>query len=414
MNPLPILSAIQNLIEVSDFPCQSPDATQSDTELASDANATPFGVQASIIISVENTQLLFLVDKKKILRGTLNLTVFGMTLEVDTGDSSGTLLLSTEPVLLCAGRTTHKKRFKPMPFQPIADIDGVRLLITGTEEQIPPKGTLNTADPETTATLKLSVEFRTESLQFNASPSTIVCLLGTASTLNPFLDWVQGESASNQEDLEAKQKREAKQYMSFQRSHLRKLFSEIDVDGSGQISEDELETLVVNLLCTHDKQKQCTFLRRTKKEISRERDYLLSIMDTNRTNEIAFQELDNAFFRLANKIDDVNLIPDIKDDAYPYNNDFSHEDSFLSGPVMRQIVYYEDLREFAGTSEMYRITSHVSSENSLAFPAPAMWPNGEGIQHFWDLYSEGTGCTRHSLNGQDMATVQRKLVRILR
>ena len=92
---------------------------------------------------------------------------------------------------------------------------------------------------------------------------------------------------------------------------------------------------------------------------------------------------------------------------------FDRIDSFLSAALMRTIVYFDDMREYASVAEVYRITGQAGLEQSSSFPAPSLWRKGEGIELFWDLYCAETGCSRNSLNGQSAVLVQRKLVRVL-
>ena len=124
--------------------------------------------------------------------------------------------------------------------------------------------------------------------------------------------------------------------------------------------------------------------------------------------------MDHVFFKMVNKIDDRNLIPqvDTKGGALDHQM-FEKSDCFLSAFSMRQLVYFDDLREYSAMSEVYRITGYSRVENS-SFPAPSLWLQGKGIDLFWDVYTSETGCTRRSLNGHDVWTVQRKLVRSLR
>jgi len=86
-------------------------------------------------------------------------------------------------------------------------------------------------------------------------------------------------------------------------------------------------------------------------------------------------------------------------------NEFSYSDQ-LSG-----IVYFDDLREYASPDEVFRITGTLG--NGGCFPPPPLWRNGSGIGLFWELYEKECGCQKLSLNSQDPAQVQRKLVRIL-
>lgn len=265
----------------------------------------------------------------------------------------------------------------------------------------------------------VDIELGTGSFVLSTSPSTIVSIFGIASSLDPFLKWVSGDQKLRDEErarLEAKKKLDEEQHARFQRDVLRKIFLEIDVDGSGSLSEDELRRVVVMLLDKYNTRGSgggCIADQPTMEEIKRETDYLLTIMDQNRSNEITFQELDNAFFRLVNAIDDNNLIPTIRDDIDCFNEHWTFIDSFLSGPSMRKLIYFDDLREFSSLSEVYRITGEGSLENTSYFPAPSLWRQGEGIELFWELYTSSTGCSRNSLNGQNIASVQRKLVRSL-
>jgi len=435
LNPLPLLSAIQNLIELSDLPFQSQDVTMSDLNQyndeeakddgASDVGVTALGIQASIIVSVENTQLLFLVDRKKVPRGILSLNVYGINIEFESGGFSGKLALLAGPIVLRAGQIAQDQSSSHdgkmccllMPFQPIADVDGANFLVLGKEA----KGTPNQSIAETTTSLRLDIKLGTESLFFNTSPSTIVAMFGVVSSLDPFLDWAQGEEPTTEEErlrLQTQKNLDAEEHVKFQREVLIRIFHEIDDDDSGALSEEELESVVLKLFDENNKhvgegnQKANNAERPTIDELKRERDYLLSIMDPHRSNEISFQEMDNAFFRLANNIDDNNLIPEIANPAETlYNDHFQNTDSFLSGPKMRSIVYFDDLREYSSLKEVYRITGLEGLENSSRFPAPSLWRQGKGIELFWDLYTSETGCSNHSLNGQSMNLVQRKLVR---
>ncbi|KAL7543622.1 LOW QUALITY PROTEIN: hypothetical protein ACHAXR_013206 [Thalassiosira sp. AJA248-18] len=469
VNPLPLLSAIQvsiidvlkiilvdqikeeltnaylfqqNLIELSDLPFQSPDEMSSDPDdfmddecMANEASVTPLGVHANITFNVENTQLFFLVDRKKISRGILVLNVNGINIKFESGGMSGKLSILTEPVVLCAGQIASSQFSGGgkidnvlMPFQPIVDIDGAKLIALGEEDQMSMKRISDRSDPEPTTTLRLNIDLGTESFFFNASPSTIVALFETVSSLEPFSDFLQGEQKAREDErirLEIQKKTESEQDVKFQREVLARIFKDIDVDGSGELSEDELERVVLKLFEQNsihgfgksedeENQKLPCAERPTTSEVKRERDYLLSIIDQNRTNEITYQEMDNAFFKLANNIDDNNLIPAIKDGPTRlYSDQFKYCDSFLSGPWLRKLVYFDDLKEYSSLNEVYRITGHGGLENSSSFPAPSLWRQGQGIELFWELYTRETGCSHRSLKGQSMSLVQRKLVRAL-
>ncbi|KAL7554677.1 hypothetical protein ACHAWF_018946 [Thalassiosira exigua] len=429
INPLPILSAIADLIELVDLP-YSPDGVLSDGKdfnyeddrhSTTDDCVTPFGTRANVSINVENTKLLFLVDRVKVNRGILHFDLFGFNVEFESGGMSGKCELTAEPAILCAGQISHQLSSQDgtidcplMPHQPIIDLDGAEVTILGEEDL---SGTHGEFKEVTTTPVRLCVKAEMESVLFNASPSTIVAVFGAVSSLGPFMDWLQGEQKAREEEqrrLEDQQKKAAEQHVKAQREVLLKIFKEIDVDSSGELSEDELNGVILQLF---DKSSDNVgggdnpVEKLTESELERERYYLLSIMDPNRSNEISFQELDTAFFKIANRIDDENLTPQIKDDNERAINDhYKRTDEFLSGPWLRQLIYFDNMREYSSMSEVYNITGQ-DPENDSTFLAPSLWR--QGSDSFWDLYTKETGCTRASLNGQCAYSVQRKLVRSL-
>jgi hypothetical protein len=427
VNPLPIISAIQNLIELSDIPFQPPDVKTTDLndeydDVDSkdgdvDESISVFGIQSNISISIENVQLIFLIDRKKVPRGILQLNVHGINVEFESGGLLGELSFSTEPLVLRAARMNALSSQNGfigttlMPYQPIVDVDGANVQLIGKESM---------------STVKLDIVIGSESLFFNTSPSTIVAVFGVVSSLDPFLDWDQGGHESKEEELkriEAQKKLESEHLIIKQREVVRRIFKEVDVDGSGTLSEDELELVILKIFDENNKEGKTTAKIPTPRELKRERRHLLATVDLNRTNEITFQELDDAFYRLVNGIDDNNVQssaikrigPKLLDgeDHEIYYDHWAKEDSFLSGPIIRKLVYYDDLREYASSSEVYRITGDVGLGSSSHFPPPSLWRQGEGINVFWDLYERETGCTRNSFDGQNILLVQRKLVRIL-
>lgn len=117
----------------------------------------------------------------------------------------------------------------------------------------------------------------------------------------------------------------------------------------------------------------------------------INIIDPNRTDEVSFAEVDAFLFKIANKIDDSNLIPEIEVTGVPYLKDFSKSNDFLSGTMLRKLVYFEDLREYTAMHEVYRLTGHVVIGSSSTFPAPSLWRQGQGVELFWQLYTSETG-----------------------
>ena len=176
------------------------------------------------------------------------------------------------------------------PFQPIVDVDGANLLLSATEST-------GTSDCKSTI-LRVNTKLDTESFFFNASPSTIVALFGIVSSLDPFLEWAKGEKDTREQErlrLETQNELEAEEYVKYQREVLLKIFKEVDVDGSGNLSEEELGSVVRKLFDENSRgakaNQNINLGRPTADELRRERDYLLSIIDANRTNEVSFEEV---------------------------------------------------------------------------------------------------------------------------
>ena len=95
-----------------------------------------------------------------------------------------------------------------------------------------------------------------------------------------------------------------------------------------------------------------------------------------------------------------------------YFDSISKSKYFLSGPTLRKLIKYDDLKEYTAMHHVFRITGHDDIEKKSVFPPLSTWSEG-GLDMFWNQYTSETGCRRDSLNGQDIKTVQRKLVRSL-
>ena len=391
VNPLPLLSAINVLIELSAIPFQSPEEGPSNQNKCNDDIAvTPLGT-ARMELCIEKTRLIFLIDRKKVPRGILALDIHGITTEFRSGGLTGELLISTEPIVLSAGQIAQSQMAQDakihcplMPFQPIMNVDGASLSALFKENQTQRTSTMEQSGIE--SAVKLSIELKTEFFFFNASPSTIVGMFGVVSSLDPVMDFLQGEQKAREAEqvtLEHQQKLEAEKNFRVQRDVLKRIFMDIDADQSGELSEDELESVVLKLFEENtqkgvggENQTLNVAERPTEKELKRERDHLLCVMDQNRTDELSFQEMDDAFFRLAYNIDDNHLVSEIKTSSH---NQYQQSDEFLSGPKLRNLIYYDDLKEYSSMSEVYRITGHDGLENSSRFPAPSLWRSGKQV-----------------------------------
>lgn len=423
VNPIPIISAIQILIDFSDLPFRPPDETPKDLHKGNEAPSTLI-----VNASIAKTSILFMTDRRQISRGIIDLEINEFTVKFRSIGMSGDLAISSVPIALHAGQIIHYPslsdndgiEWRIMPYKPIIVADGIHILTTthhstpaGKEKESRTKPDL---DSSQASTLRIDVEIGTDLFVVNASPSTLLALIGFSSSLDPFLEWAGGDAEEEERirlekegDLE--EEKVANQY---RREALWAVFNSVDVDESGTLQEEELERIVLMLYASQIVNGVVNGAQRlTRDELKRERDHLVSIIDSSHSNQVSYREVDTVLFRMAHAISDVNLTPKIGLTGVDYLDGIGHSTAFLSAPTMRKLVYFDDLREYAAMHQVYRITGRVRLENCWTFPAPSLWHQGDGIGLFWNLYTRDTGCTSNSLNGQDIYSVQRKLVRSL-
>ena len=408
LNPPPLISAIQALIDVTDIPMQ-PLVEEQKTE----ENGTL--LSTNINVNFDNTSILLMTDRKEILRGILELKTAELTVKFQSSGQSGNLSISSAPISLHAGQITHYQssssdlanngiEWKVMPFHPILSVHGAMFHASFKEK---------TASKESAkvGTLCVDLEMRIDTIALNTSPSTLVALIGFSSSLEPFMDWIGGDT--EEEELKKQALEKQRQSLNYRREALRGVFNSVDVDESGTLQEDELEQVVLMLFAEDTLQIVNGAQRLTTPELKRERDYLISVLDSGQTNKVSYKEVDSILFRLAHGIDDNNLIPDMGVTGIDYLDNLKHSKSFLSAPMMRKLVYFDDLREYASMQEVYSITGCAKLQNGWTFPPPSLWHPGQGIALFWVVYEKDSGCSRVCLNAQDISPVQRKLVRSL-
>ena len=412
INPLPLLSSIDTLNHFLQFPNavnETPDESETVESL--------LGINSDVIIRVRNISFLFLIDRRKINRGLLEFNINKIDIESKTEGCSGKLKLLTGPFALCAARVAHNQShlingiglssfidYWLMPFKPIILIEGVEIFATAkVETQKKRKTAIETF------ILGMNLKINTDSFTLNLSPTTIVAIRSVATSLEPVLFWMQRDTKEKEQTEQMKLEETKRKNVEIQRQALMRIFKEIDIDGNKCLTLDEFDQAFAILM---DEARRGFTL--TDEDRARETKYLFSIVDRSKSNEVTFQELDEAFQLLVNDIDDTNLVPKCVTGNSLFA-DFSNSDQFLSSYKLRQLIYFEDLREYASMHIVKEITGGMGkgkgSNNS--FPSPSMWQQGSGIDVFWELYTKTTGCSRTSLNGQNMEYVQRMLVRSL-
>ncbi len=422
-NPLPLLSSINVLLATFVLPFRPVAETtrtlarkmSSVVDDASEPDYFTATTRTDMNISIDNVSVLFLIDRAQIYRGVLDFTFCEVRINGRSDGLSGKLSVLPQKMELCAGQVSRYQPkiregimlWKLMPLKPMltivdARIDAVAMPITESSESI-------------VKSLHIDTKIGAESFAFNASPSAVVALIGIVNSLDVFWRFnnTDAEDAVRAQLERRKSYEEERSMQQSRRDALLRIFNSIDADESGTLQHDELDQAVLalfeeNTVDDRSKQKAVSI---TTDELKRETAFLRSIIDPKSSNAASFQAIDSLFFRMANKIDDNNLLPQSIVARNAGRIDYSKSKEFLSN--LRGLVYFDDLREYSAMHEVYRITGHVVGNRDCNFPVPSLWRYGQGINLFWDLYSLETGCTPVSLNGQSVTTVQRKLVRCL-
>lgn len=429
VNPIPLLSSLQTLLDASDVPFQAIEEEQkteivkeetveevtpklelalSEEEEEEDIEIGPLDtLSTDIDIKVEHISIVFLLNGTSSCEDILHFDVKDIVITLDSQGMNGMLTLASEPFELRPGQVVeseyHPFTWKLLPFEPIVSIRGVRMITTTKEKR------------NKTKTI-LDVDFKqgVECVFVCASPLTLAALKGAMDSLQPFL--VPDENYEAQLEAEEQAKRdEYRSNLLKQRRILTDLFNSLDKDESHTLQDFELEQLIRMLMQNTSgpnlpTTKSATGL--TTAELSREKSFLLSILDSKGCNEVTLPDLELVLFQLARNIDDSNLKTTIVHTKIPYLDDLKTTKQFLSGPSLRHIVHFDDLKEYTAMHHVFRLTGHDDIDKKSNFPALPTWVQG-GVELFWDFYTAETGCSRDSLNGQDMKLVQQKLVRSL-
>ncbi len=419
LNPSPLISAIKTLNEFFAIPFSPPKEVTLDDAPASDAI-----LSTKVQVGVANTSILFMSDFTEILRGVLVLEIDDLSVKIKSNGMSGDFVLSSVPISLCASQVVqrlsssddHRIEWKTLPCKPIMLVEGIRLRATGNEadRQLEKSNT-------TPFCIEVDVDVGADTFVVNASDSMMVALIGVSTSFYPVLEWTAGDIDEEERiriENEAKLEEEKTSFRN-RRKALREVFNSVDVDESGMLQVDEIINMLHVLMAENIEfgndasQIVDAAQRLTPGELKRELDFLLSVFNPVHPNELSYQDFDSVLFLMAHNVDDNNLHPRIGTTGVDYLDEFSDSKAFLSARTMRSLIYFDDLREYASMQEVYRLTGIAEIGNGLTFPAPVLWHQGRGIDLFWNLYTSETGCSQNSLNGQDPALIQRKLVRCL-
>jgi hypothetical protein len=435
VNTLPLLSAIQTLLEASSVPFQtvknladneedgksvdvipaSPrtlDIALSDSIDDVDGTQEPENsffatLSASVDIEVTQISFLFLVNGASTCRDVLHFDAKKLEIKLESTGMNGKLTILAEPFELSPGQmingtSKHSLDWTLLPYKPIITVQGVKLLTSITERRSPSE-----------TTYEIDVKQGVEFVFVSVSPLTLVALAGVLKSFK------LAEDNDYEEQFKALKETELNNYRSrvaLQREELESIFNSIDADHSGTLEDFELEQLV-RMMCEKSSGVGLPTINSasglTTAELNREKMFLISLLDSKGMNEVTLLDVEKTLYQLATGIDDSHLEPKIGTTGVEHLDELgSKSNSFLSGLFLRKLVQFDDLREFTAMHHVFRITGFDDIDKKSAFPAPTTW-HVDGIEMFWEQYTSETGCTRSSLNGQDAKMVQQKLVRSL-
>lgn len=398
-NTAPILSACHSLLALSQLPFQE----STEVSFAEDTAPTPLlnddyiaRLRTTANVAVEGMSILFLIDSEEIYRGLLHFAVNSVKISSSSLGMSGELLVSTEPFVLSAAQAKRAETcfdWSVLPFKPILTITGAEAGIKADMHQ------LNDGPYQTSIDIKLGVN----STELNTSPSTTAALIGSMqSIVNLFMIETTTRDVTTSH---LNEQAEAIQKVQSQREKLLHVFRSAGVDPESEFNEDALDKVIHYLCNGHSNCAQ----HLTAKEIEREKDFIRSLAGDG---GLTFDKMNVMLFYFAHGIDDTNFAT-FQAAGVGCNNPAQFA-AFLSEISLRDLIHFNDLREYTSMCEVYRITGERSMyNNSHYFPAPILWHRGQGVDLFWEVFQTECGCSRGSLCGQEMKAVQQKLTRSL-
>lgn len=398
-NPIPLRLASQCLLDLMQLPFQE----TTEVSLVGDKTAilqndNNIGrLRTTLSATFKRMSVFFLVDLEEIRRGLLHFAVNSVLIRSTSLCMSGELSVSTEPFVLSAAQFKRKQLYfdwSLLPFKPIVTIIGSKAAIIAERQQNPESGPKQN---------RIDVNVKVESFEINASPSTTAALLGSVQSIvaSMEVETNTGDAAITNQDLIQKVE---KHDIQFQRNALLNTFHSAGVDSAELLDGEDLDKIILFLCNGHS---SCAH-HLTATEIEREKDFVFSLAG----GELTLDKVNTMLFRFANGIDESNFAATRQASCVGCEtlSQFAH---FSSEVSLHDVIYFDDLREYSSMHEVYRITGVKKMYKTSLFPPPILWHQGQGVDLFWELYKSECGCSRKSIFGQEMKTVQQKLVRSL-
>jgi hypothetical protein len=384
-------------------------------------NGTIFGGQNVFYkITARNFSVALLLDEKALDSGLIDINISKLMLLVDSFEETEEIKLRTGAITArgcrLGGSTANFPRLSAisviyLPFKHAAEVGPISIVYSGYSRAENTRVILpvvsNAADSvdanfysadDVVGTVYVDIKSNIESVYINVTPSLNAVFTGCLAQL---LDKFKEDDAAAkahadklQQELEEAKTKTRILRTAHQKAVLLEIWNDIDTDNNKKLDQSEVKEVVQRLLKKTSLKGGHKSLELTPKELERELNNFMLIVDVNGDQEISYEELENAMFSMTKKKD----------------NDRNSDNS--DSNMMRGIVYFSNLKEFASSSVVHQITgSAVTTAES--FGNPYQWENKNGVKDFVEIYEQACGCTRDSLNGQDVDVVQSKLVRRL-
>ena len=385
------------------------------------SNGTYFnGENLSYRVTIRNVSVALLLDEKMLDSGLLDANISELVLIADSFEENEEIKIRTGSILARGCRIGGSTAMYPkrnairtihLPFKNAAEIGPISVLYSGYSRAenvryVAPDGESSISSTATShpfsrdlldadqviGTVYVDVKSNIESLYVNVTPSLNAVLFGCIEQLTAKFSEedavVQARVEQEKQELEESETAKRLLRQAHQKRVLQQIWRSIDTDQNNNLDQDEVKQVVQELLKSTAKEDHLISSQITPKELERELNNFMNIVDANGDQEISYEELEAAMFAMANSS--------------------GGDDS--DSRAMRGIVYFHNLQEFTSPSVVHAITG-TASQTEDEFKEHLLWKNSNGLDDFLRLYESSCGCSRESLNGQDAAIVQRKLVR---
>ena len=151
----------------------------------------------------------------------------------------------------------------------------------------------NTAHPNVVAgTVFVDVRLELEEIVLNVTPSLNAVFTGAYCQFSQtFIDEAENTRLTKAEKVrsEKRERKIRKKDLARRNKTLRRLWDQIDYDGSDALDREEVKQIIINLFKNEQKMGEGTSSNITKAELQREMDHFMDVVDVNHDDQISFE-----------------------------------------------------------------------------------------------------------------------------